>query len=115
MTYQSNLYINGEYTKSSSGEYFEVINPADLSLVGEASKGNRKDCKAALKAADEAGAEWSSYSNTDRGNILEECVAKMGSAAEEIGKLLNGILLIHTKHSSTQIPTLEWQIVLENL
>jgi len=89
MTYQSNLYINGEFDKPSSGEYFDVTNPVDLSVVGEAAKGNRKDCSAALNAADQIGKKWSSLSNTDRGNIMEGCISKMGSIVDETGKLLN--------------------------
>ena len=89
MTYQSNLYVNGEFIKPSSGEYFKVTNPADLSIVGEAAKGNRKDSIAALIATDSGGDEWSKLSNTDRGNILEGCVAKMGSIVDETSKLLN--------------------------
>jgi acyl-CoA reductase-like NAD-dependent aldehyde dehydrogenase len=89
MSQRSNLFINGEYIKPGSGEYFEVTNPADLSVIGLAAKGNRSDCQNALEAAENASSDWAILSNTERGNIMEACIAKMKPEIERIGKLLN--------------------------
>jgi len=45
-------YINGEWVKSSSGEWFENINPADTSdVVGRFPQSNAEDVDQAVAAA----------------------------------------------------------------
>ena len=43
-------FINGKWTKSSSGETYDVINPANEELIGKASKANKSDMHLALKS-----------------------------------------------------------------
>ena len=44
-------FINGKWQKSSSGETYDVINPATEEIIGKASKANKKDIDLALKSA----------------------------------------------------------------
>ena len=37
-------FIDGKWQQSSSGETYEVINPATEEIIGKASKANSKDC-----------------------------------------------------------------------
>ena len=46
-------FINGKWVKSSSGETYEVINPATEEILGMASKANKKDIDVCLKSAEE--------------------------------------------------------------
>ena len=42
-------FINGKWLKSSGGETYEVFNPANEELLGNASKANKKDINLALE------------------------------------------------------------------
>ena len=41
-------FIDGKWQQSSSGETYEVINPATEEIIGKASKANSKDIQRAL-------------------------------------------------------------------
>ena len=45
-------FINGKWQKSSSGETYEVINPATEEILGKASKANKNDIDLCLKSAE---------------------------------------------------------------
>ena len=45
-------FIDGKWVKSSSGETYDVINPATEEIIGKASKANKKDIDACLKSAE---------------------------------------------------------------
>ena len=52
-------YIGGEWVKSSSGEYFENLNPADTSdVVGRFPRSTKEDVDAAVAAAKDAATKW---------------------------------------------------------
>ena len=44
-------FINGKWLKSSSGETYEVINPATEEIIGNASKACKEDIDKALQSA----------------------------------------------------------------
>ena len=44
-------FINGKWIKSSSGETYDVINPATEEILGKASKANTEDINLALNSA----------------------------------------------------------------
>jgi len=48
------LFINGEWVESASGETFEVLNPADKSVLAHCAKGQKEDIDRAVKAARKA-------------------------------------------------------------
>ena len=71
MVQKYKIYINGEWTESSSGETFTRSNPAKTDeLIGEFQKGNEKDVKRAIDAAEDAFEKWSSLPPPKRGEIL---------------------------------------------
>ena len=45
-------FIDGKWQKSSSGESYDVVNPANEEVIGKASKADQSDIKAALKSAE---------------------------------------------------------------
>ncbi|MDQ3063962.1 MAG: aldehyde dehydrogenase family protein, partial [Acidobacteriota bacterium] len=68
-TYQN--YIGGEWVKSSSGEWFENINPADTNdVVGRFPKSNAEDVNAAVEAAKTAATRWRRTPAPKRAEIL---------------------------------------------
>ncbi|MEO8573111.1 MAG: aldehyde dehydrogenase family protein [Pyrinomonadaceae bacterium] len=68
-TYQN--YIGGEWVKSSSGEWFDNINPADTSdIVGRFPKSNGDDVKRAVEAAKNAATKWRRTPAPKRAELL---------------------------------------------
>ncbi len=51
-------WIKGEYSESSSGKTFQVINPATEELVDEAARGDASDANRAVEAAYSAFPDW---------------------------------------------------------
>jgi acyl-CoA reductase-like NAD-dependent aldehyde dehydrogenase len=64
------LYINGNYGPSSSGETFEVHNPFSGQVVGTAASASSADGKAAVDAAAKAFKTWEYSSPNDRRDIF---------------------------------------------
>lgn len=66
-----NNYINGEWVKSSSGEWFDNINPADTSdVVGRFPASNADDVNTAVAAAKDAATRWRRTPAPKRAEIL---------------------------------------------
>lgn len=67
-----NLFINGEWVPSSSGETFDVINPANGTVVAKVAKGTKEDVDKAVDAAQAAfdNDAWREMSPNDRADIL---------------------------------------------
>ncbi len=63
-------YINGKWIKSSSGETYEVINPANEEIIGNASKANKKDIELALESSQKGFEIWKNTSPWDRSKII---------------------------------------------
>lgn len=64
-------YINGEWVKPQSGEYFDNVNPADTSdIVGRFPLSNADDVNAAVEAAKNAATRWRRTPAPKRAEIL---------------------------------------------
>ncbi|MDH4618730.1 aldehyde dehydrogenase family protein [Brevibacillus sp. AY1] len=89
MTHKANrLFINGEWVASSSGETFEVRNPANGKVIALAAKGTREDTKRAIEAAryafDEGG--WGESKARDRAELLWKVADLIEARAEEFAQ-----------------------------
>ncbi len=66
-----NNFINGEWVKSSSGEWFDNVNPADTTdIVGRFPASNAEDINAAVDAAKNAATRWRRTPAPKRAEIL---------------------------------------------
>ena len=64
-------YIGGEWVKSSSGEWFDNVNPADTSdIIGRFPKSNAEDVNSAVAAAKSAAAKWRHTPAPKRAELL---------------------------------------------
>lgn len=70
MTPLTQLYINGNYVPSSSGETFEVRNPFSGEVVGISASAASADGKAAVDAAQQAFKTWEYTSHNERRDIF---------------------------------------------
>ena len=59
VAYEGRLFIDGEFCEAQSGRRFEVINPADESVVGTAADAAAGDVARAVGAARRAADEGS--------------------------------------------------------
>ncbi len=82
------LFINGEWTGSSSGEMFDDINPATLELIGKLHKANEEDVKNAVDAAEESFDAWSSTPAPQRAKILFRAARMLEERKEELSRLM---------------------------
>src|SRR5438552_8811304 len=64
------MFIAGETTGSSSGQTYNVINPATGEVVDAAPKGNETDARAAIDAAHAAFQHWSKTAAEARAQLM---------------------------------------------
>jgi succinate-semialdehyde dehydrogenase / glutarate-semialdehyde dehydrogenase len=65
-------FINGKWQTSSSGETYDVINPATEEIIGKASKANSEDVQKALKSAEKGLNIWKNTSPWERAKIIRK-------------------------------------------
>jgi len=65
-------FINGEWVKSSSGETYDVINPANEEIIGKASKANSDDIQKTIRSAAKGLEIWKNTSPWERSKILRK-------------------------------------------
>ncbi len=80
------LIINGERCEPSSGEYADVINPANGEVVGRAALGNAADVDRAVAAARAAfdRREWRQMPPAERSKLLYRCAQLVVANAQEL-------------------------------
>jgi acyl-CoA reductase-like NAD-dependent aldehyde dehydrogenase len=83
------MYVNGKWTDSSSGETFEVVNPATESVLSRIAAGSAKDVDRAVAAAREQfdGGEWSKVSGPQRSRLLNRLADLLERDKEQLAQL----------------------------
>lgn len=82
------LFIGGEWLEASSGTTFDVLNPADRTVVGQAAAGNAADVNKAVDAAARAFPDWSKRTARERSGLLTKIYDGMMKRKEEIARLM---------------------------
>ncbi|SFI26688.1 succinate semialdehyde dehydrogenase [Tindallia magadiensis] len=82
------LYINGQWQEAASGETFDVLNPADGSLVGKMASAGREEVLQAITAAEQALEEWASLPAQVRANYMKKWHQLLLEKAEKIARTL---------------------------
>ena len=79
-------FINGQWTPSASGEFFEVKNPATAEVVAQVAKGNTEDVNKAVQNAKEVyeSGVWSKKSQAERAQIMMQFAGKIKDNAQQI-------------------------------
>src|SRR5687767_9030935 len=67
---RTGLFVNGEFTKPKSGEWFATVNPATEAVLGEVAHAGEKDVDTAVRAATAAFPKWSKLSGDERARYL---------------------------------------------
>jgi acyl-CoA reductase-like NAD-dependent aldehyde dehydrogenase len=115
------LFIDGKWTDSLSGETFESINPGTGEVHALVSQGGEEDLNHAVKAARKAfeSGPWAAMSPSDRGRLLYKAAQKMWENSDflaEVESKDNGLPINETKHIAlpSTIDVLEFYAGLAN-
>lgn len=83
------MYIDGKWTASSSGEYRQVINPANGEVIAVVTEGTAEDVKKAVAAAKRAFYEdgWWDTPAVERARLLYKLADRLEEQAEEFAEL----------------------------
>lgn len=84
----TDLYINGEWRKASSGERFDIINPATEEVITSVASADIADADAALDAAEAAMKEWGARTPRARSEVLRKAWELMTSRLPEFARLI---------------------------
>ncbi|WNS77508.1 aldehyde dehydrogenase [Bacillus sp. DTU_2020_1000418_1_SI_GHA_SEK_038] len=103
------MYINGEWTESSSGEYFPSYNPATGEPWCTVAKGTAEDVDRAVKAAHHAflHSEWARMTFTERGRLVRKLGELIAGRVEELAEfetLDNGKLIREMRGQLSYLP-----------
>ena len=81
-------FIDGKWQQSSSGETYDVINPATEEIIGKASKANSKDIQRALTSAEKGLEIWKNTSPWERSKVIRKISDLMRKKVDTLAKWL---------------------------
>src|SRR5262249_22414246 len=82
------MFIAGESTGSSSGQTYDVINPANGEVVDSALRGNESDARAAIDAAYAAFQAWSETSAESRAQLILKGIESVKTELQDLAVML---------------------------
>jgi succinate-semialdehyde dehydrogenase/glutarate-semialdehyde dehydrogenase len=83
------LFIGGEWRPASGGGRFDIIDPADGSVLTDVADGTVDDARAALDAAVGAQPAWASTPPRERGEILRRAFDLVTARADDLALLMS--------------------------
>lgn len=81
-------YISGKFVAPSTGEYLDVLNPADSKTIGKVGLSCAKDVDEAVDAAEAAFPAWSSLTIKARAAIMMRFHALVREHAQELAEII---------------------------
>lgn len=82
------LYIDGQWRDASDGGSFDVLNPADETVLAAVASGTVEDAMACLDAAESAFADWRARSPRQRGEVLRCAYELFVERIDDIARLI---------------------------
>ncbi|WP_250004161.1 NAD-dependent succinate-semialdehyde dehydrogenase [Actinoplanes sp. M2I2] len=101
---ETELFIGGKWVPASSGNRFDVLDPATGDVLASVADGGESDAIAAVDAAAAAGPAWAATPPRVRGEALRRAWELMTERADELAKLIsleNGKALVDAKGEVT--------------
>lgn len=86
--HQVPLYINGEFTQSSSEQWIDVVNPANQEVLAKVPCSTEQEVKAAIDSAQEAFKTWRNVPVPERARIMMKYAALLKEHQEEIATII---------------------------
>ncbi|WP_395175297.1 NAD-dependent succinate-semialdehyde dehydrogenase [Roseibium alexandrii] len=84
----TDLYIDGKWRHGASGDRFDVINPATEEVLASVACAELADADAALKAAEDAFADWAARTPRQRSEVLRKAWELMTTRLDEFARLI---------------------------
>jgi succinate-semialdehyde dehydrogenase/glutarate-semialdehyde dehydrogenase len=88
-TDQRRLYIGGQWTDAEDGGTFDVLDPADGSVLCQVADATVADGERALEAAVAAQDDWARSNPRDRGEILRKAFELVASRSDQFAQLMS--------------------------
>jgi succinate-semialdehyde dehydrogenase / glutarate-semialdehyde dehydrogenase len=85
---RTDLWIGGQWRKSSDNERFDVIDPATERVIASVASASVDDAKAAIDAASSAFEGWAARKPRERGEILRKAFDLIMRDQERLAKLI---------------------------
>ncbi|TCI94166.1 aldehyde dehydrogenase [Tenacibaculum sp. M341] len=82
------LFINGEWISSTSGETIDVVCPSTEEIVAKVQNGTPEEAIEALKVAEKAQKEWRKLPARTRGEYLYKLADEIDANSDSLAKLL---------------------------
>ncbi|MEM9857562.1 MAG: aldehyde dehydrogenase [Bacteroidota bacterium] len=82
------LFIGGEYVKSSTGESAEILNPANDEVIATTQMGVETDASHALQVANEAFKKWKKWPAKQRGDIVRAFASEIRANKRRLAEIL---------------------------
>jgi succinate-semialdehyde dehydrogenase/glutarate-semialdehyde dehydrogenase len=83
------LFIGGTWRDAEGGARFDVLDPADGSVITDVADGSTADAMQALDAAAAAQADWARTPPRDRGEILRRAFEMVTARADDFAALMS--------------------------
>ena len=84
----TDLYIDGAWQPGSDGQRFDVINPADETVIASVASATVDDAKAAINAAEKAFGEWAARTPRERSIVLRKAFDLMTERLHDFARLI---------------------------
>ena len=84
-----NLYVDGGWREAEGGERFEVLDPADGSVLADVADGSTGDAMDALDAAVAAQRDWARTPPRERGEVLRRAFELIVERADDFAQLIS--------------------------
>ncbi|SER59311.1 succinate semialdehyde dehydrogenase [Tranquillimonas rosea] len=85
---ETDLYIDGAWRPATGGARFDVLNPADETVIASVAAADIDDADAALDAAAAAMPDWAARPPRERAEILRRAFELMHAHKEDIARLI---------------------------
>ena len=86
---QRDLFVGGRWRPAEAGARFEVLDPADGSVLTDVADGSVADARTALDAAVAAQADWARTAPRERGEILRRAFELVARRADDFALLMS--------------------------
>ncbi|MEN2740594.1 NAD-dependent succinate-semialdehyde dehydrogenase [Microbacterium sp. X-17] len=87
-SYRSDLFIDGSWVPGSAGDRFDVINPANGSVLSTFAIATEADCMAAVDAAAAAGEAWAATAPRVRSELLRAAYDVLTEEVETFAEIM---------------------------
>lgn len=84
----TDLYINGHWRPGAEGRRFDVLNPADESVLASVASAEIADAREALDAAQDAMQDWAARTPRHRSEVLRRAFELMTARTEDFARLI---------------------------